>query len=1100
MFKRDELDEIKAQMKLLKHELHALRSRLSVLEEQNVRLFEENRSLSQLAHFRQPENTQPVDISNILQTQQNTENNTTQNETVFRQPENAQSIDIQTQNNIEKTESYQPVDISAIQTQIKQADKETASNETLFRQPEQDIAFTQNINIKKTQENQQSNAFRQPEQATNAQNDNAFRQPEYAARQMPLEDNIYKNQYYRKQTPQTADSNAFIDWLTGGNVLLKTGVLVLFLGLAFLLRYVGGAMPLPVRYLAVFAAGVAAAFGGEYLQQKRRDYGLILQGFGFGVMYLTALAAVKLHNILPNNIALILMVVSVALMSWRAVVKDAKILAQVAVLGGLFAPVLVSDGTGSHISLFAYLAVLNTGVAVIAWFKAWRSLNLIGAIGTFWIALLWSNEYQPHLFASCEFFLIYHWLLYTLVACFFAYRTLEETPLSGELREIPNNATLERIWQTIVAYGSHIKILDSTLLFGTALSTFGLQYAMVKHWDNAAAYSALLWAAVYGGLAFYYARLNKDFAVIKQAFAVLCGLFVTLAIPLALEQQWTATAWALEAALVYVFGLHQKQPHVRLGALGVFALAAIKQFQSLSTNPDGIPTILQGSIIGAVIVVLSGAAMYFLWDKQHRDNSAEWEKNTLSAIAVLTLMNTLTLPLLTLSPLYCIPVLSLMAVAFAALQWQKPQIVFSIFSLISILLSITCIAKNTDAHIIITLSAIAWIATAYLLHHAIWRRQAYANADTLIDGNATIGIIELGFGLVFAIRHLTGILLDKSEITHANAWSVSILLIWLILWLFATHRKWFIGIFTSILLSLGNAFFVWAFAISAWQYDHTQMWGGLILLLATGLSIATLFRLPERQKASGLNVLAHAGISLAYIFVWTVFLYSAHSHFNALRPLETLIVPLAAWLFFTHKSEYLKEYKELYCNQISVVLALYSVLWLIVANFSRPTAHAYIPLMNTIEIGSIAVLWQLWQWQDKHLSLRHNKDEIVRYTYAAIALSGLLVLSCAVMRFWHYYNGIEWNAQALLASFGVQATLSIIWAITAIVIMVLANRKQRRTLWIVGASLMGIVVCKLFLVELANSNGIERIISFIAVGLLLLFVGWFAPVPPKDDE
>ncbi|MBR3481431.1 MAG: hypothetical protein IKH45_00905 [Neisseriaceae bacterium] len=89
MFERDELDEIKAQMKLLKHELHALRSRLSVLEEQNVRLFEENRSLSQLAHFRQPETTQPIDISNISQTQQNTENNiTAQNETVFRQPEN----------------------------------------------------------------------------------------------------------------------------------------------------------------------------------------------------------------------------------------------------------------------------------------------------------------------------------------------------------------------------------------------------------------------------------------------------------------------------------------------------------------------------------------------------------------------------------------------------------------------------------------------------------------------------------------------------------------------------------------------------------------------------------------------------------------------------------------------------------------------------------------------------------------------------------------------------------------------------------------------------------------------------------------------------
>ena len=1095
MFERDEIDEIKAQMKLLKHELHALRSRLSVLEQQNVRLFEENRSLSQLAHFRQPENLQSIDIAKNLEKQHNTENNiTASNETVFRQPENLQSVDIQIQNNIEKTEIHQPVDISAIQTQIRQTEKETP-----FSQPEQNSTATQNINIKNTQENQQDNLFRQPEKETYAQNDAAFRQPEYATRQMPFEDNLHKNQYNRKPTPpQNADSNAFIDWLTGGNVLLKTGVLVLFLGLAFLLRYVGGAMPMPVRYLAVFAAGVAAAVGGEYLQAKRRDYGLILQGFGFGVMYLTALAAVKLHNLLPHNIALIVMVISVALMAWRAVVQDAKILAQVAVIGGLFAPILTSDGTGSHIALFAYLAVLNTGVATIAWFKAWRSLNLIGAIGTLWIALLWSREYSPDLFISCEFFLIYHWLLYTLVACFFAYRTLADTPLQGELREIPNNATLERIWQTIVAYGSHIKILDSTLLFGTALSTFGLQYAMVKQWDNAAAYSALLWAAVYGGLAWYYARLNKDFAVMKQAFALLSGLFVTLAIPLALEQQWTASAWALEAALVYAFGLSQKQPHVRLGALGVFALAALKQFQSLQFNPDGYPTILQGSLIGAVIVVLSGAAMYFLWDKQHRETSAEWEKNTLSAIAVLTLINTLTLPLLTLSPLYCIPVLSAMAVAFVALQWQKPQIVFSVFSLISILLSITCIAKNTDAHIMITLSAIAWLAAAYLLHHAHWRRQTYANADTLIDGNATIGIMALGLGLIFAIRHLAGALLDKSEITTANAWSVSILLIWLGLWLFATYRKWLIGIFTTILLALCYAFFVWTFTIAAWKHDHTQMWGGLILLFATSLSIATLFRLPEKQKTNGLNVLAHCGISLAYLFVWTVFLYSAHSHFNGLRPLETLIVPFAAWLFFTHKSEYLKEYKELYINSISKVLALYSLLWLIIANFSRPTAHAYIPLINTIEIGSIAVLWQLWQWY--HKGLPEKTADSDRFLYIGTALSCLLVLSCAVMRFWHYYNGIDWNAAALLASFGVQATLSIIWAITAIVIMVWANRQQRRTLWIAGASLMGIVVCKLFLVELANSNGIERIISFIAVGLLLLFVGWFAPVPPKKDD
>jgi uncharacterized membrane protein len=44
--------------------------------------------------------------------------------------------------------------------------------------------------------------------------------------------------------------------------------------------------------------------------------------------------------------------------------------------------------------------------------------------------------------------------------------------------------------------------------------------------------------------------------------------------------------------------------------------------------------------------------------------------------------------------------------------------------------------------------------------------------------------------------------------------------------------------------------------------------------------------------------------------------------------------------------------------------------------------------------------------------------------------------------------------------------------------------------------LIGVVVLKLFFVELANQGGLFRIVSFIGVGALLLLVGYFAPVPP----
>ena len=64
-----------------------------------------------------------------------------------------------------------------------------------------------------------------------------------------------------------------------------------------------------------------------------------------------------------------LMVAMVVLMAWLAVRQNAQIMAQVALIGGMAAPLLTSDGSGNYLVLFSYLALLNGGVAAIAWFK-----------------------------------------------------------------------------------------------------------------------------------------------------------------------------------------------------------------------------------------------------------------------------------------------------------------------------------------------------------------------------------------------------------------------------------------------------------------------------------------------------------------------------------------------------------------------------------------------------------------------------------------------------------------------------------------------------------------------------------------------------------
>lgn len=418
-----------------------------------------------------------------------------------------------------------------------------------------------------------------------------------------------------------------IDWLMHGNLLLKTGVVVLFLGLVFLLRFASERIHVPIemRYLSVMGSGLAAAVSGWFLQRRRREYGLILQGFGMAVMYLTTLAAVKLHPLLPSGTAFMLMVGLVCAMAALAVRQDAKIMAQVALIGGLAAPILVSDGSGSHVVLFTYLALLNTGVAAIARFKTWRSLNLIGFIGSLFIAVMWgSSEYRGEYFASTEPFLIFHWLLYTLLACLYALHRRDEADEAA----VPDNAGLDELIDSLVRHGMTIGAIDGTLLFGSAVSAFVLQYHMLPEGGHWAAGAALGFAAVYALLAGVFTG-SRDFPLLRQALAALSLVFATLAVPLAFEQAATVSLWSLEAGLVYVFALRQQRPHTRFLAVVVYALSlgALLFGGDLSwqiMSEEGVP-LLAGPLVPTLAAALAGLAMYAAWLRWRCRGSAYWE-------------------------------------------------------------------------------------------------------------------------------------------------------------------------------------------------------------------------------------------------------------------------------------------------------------------------------------------------------------------------------------------------------------------------------------------------------------------------------------------
>jgi uncharacterized membrane protein len=117
-----------------------------------------------------------------------------------------------------------------------------------------------------------------------------------------------------------------------------------------------------------------------------------------------------------------------------------------------------------------------------------------------------------------------------------------------------------------------------------------------------------------------------------------------------------------------------------------------------------------------------------------------------------------------------------------------------------------------------------------------------------------------------------------------------------------------------------------------------------------------------------------------------------------------------------------------------------------------------------------------------------------------VAGLAFLWLNGVLLRSIHHWSGVPYYLAPMMHSVVVQAALSIFWTVLALALMVAATRLARRGVWMLGAALMGVVVVKLFVVDLSHVGGIERIVSFIGVGLLMLAVGWFAPVPPRQKE
>ncbi len=158
----------------------------------------------------------------------------------------------------------------------------------------------------------------------------------------------------------------------------------------------------------------------------------------------------------------------------------------------------------------------------------------------------------------------------------------------------------------------------------------------------------------------------------------------------------------------------------------------------------------------------------------------------------------------------------------------------------------------------------------------------------------------------------------------------------------------------------------------------------------------------------------------------------------------------------------------------------------------------YLPLLNPLEILTVLVVVVALAWKGLADSeTGHPLEDFVAGNWApGLSIAGMVLLTMTVVRTVHHWTGVPFDFESMTSSTTLQASLSIVWGLTGLTGMLVGGRSARRIVWVGGASLMGVVVVKLFLFDLSNTGTVARVVSFLGVGLLLLIVGYFAPVPP----
>ncbi len=757
-----------------------------------------------------------------------------------------------------------------------------------------------------------------------------------------------------------------LSYFTDGNIFVRVGLLILFFGVAFLLKYAAehSNIPLEFRFLGAAAGGLFLLIVGWRLRLKKEIYALLLQGGGIGIIYITIFASYRLANLIPSTLTFVLLVAFALLSAALAVLQNSRSLAVFAMLGGFLAPFLASSGSGNYIALFGYYAVLNLAVFIMAWFKSWRVLNLIGFVATFAIYTLWfvfsyKSEYlYPALGFLCLFF-----LMYSVLGILYALRQTQN--LRG--------------------------LVDGTLVFGTPVIASSLMMAMLRNLDYGIALCAALLGIYYVALArWLWQRQGEQMRLMAEALLAIGVVFATLAIPYSLDGHWTSATWALEAAGILWISLRQQRRYAQWFAIALQFGAGLL-FLMRNADDLGDTAWFNPAFLGGVFIALGAFISARLLYKQD-DNAPIRKLHTLFYL-------------------------------WAMAWWLG-----------SSLLQVERYLDHEIAAVIVLFTATAGLLT-YLDQVRGWSWLPASISSILL----------LPLLTVMALFSL----LDNNHLFVFPDW-----MIW-------------------PLALLANYWIITRLEQIEWpQKVFLVLHTGWILLLCSILSYELGWYFHDRFPQAG-----EAYIALVTLPVLLFMYWSRLGRFPVIQRFG-----LSMQLSFGFS--------------LATLMLLWSLL-VNITNTADPAPLPYLPLLNPIDLAHLVFFMSVVRLYSM------TPTALTHYRHTLLIGLGALVfiwMSAVLLRSMHHYADVPFNLSLMLGNVKIHTALSILWTIIGMLAMLVAARLSIRVLWIAGAILVAVVLVKMFFIDLGASGTVERIVSFLVVGGLLVAMGYFSPIPEKNAQ